>query len=153
MDSVKGKTEKKGCIFTMLWLFYLHSMVNIETFFSFFRWWTLWLGILLIIHLEFLKKIRHQPFPVTPPQIKGMRSLQTVPFPRQSPTPMSRTLTEQGFDKLERLGRGRDGFGEGREKPFFRKVLPSFPNSPPLKSRFNLWWDSFLRRLKKSTTY
>ncbi len=32
MGSFKGKTGEKGCIFTMLWLFYLHSMVTIETF-------------------------------------------------------------------------------------------------------------------------
>ena len=36
----------------------------------------------------------------------------------------------QGFDTVERLGKRRDGgLGEGKRKPFFRKVSPPFPQS------------------------
>lgn len=36
----------------------------------------------------------------------------------------------QGFDKHKRLWKRRDGgFWGGREKPFFRKVFPPFPNA------------------------
>ena len=40
---------------------------------------------------------------------------------------MSRTLTEQGFDKLERLGRGRDGVWGREGEAFLQKGSPSLP--------------------------
>ncbi|MFR8578753.1 hypothetical protein, partial [Bilophila wadsworthia] len=48
-------------------------------------------------------------------KMEGMRFPPNRTFtPGNAPIPMSRTLPEQGFNKHERLGRGRDGVW-GRE--------------------------------------
>ena len=59
--------------------------------------------------------------------MEGMRFPPNRAFtPGNAPIPMSRTLPEQGFNKHERLGRGRDGVWGREGKPFSRRVpLPS----------------------------
>ena len=56
-------------------------------------------------------------------------------LPPQSPTPMSRTLTEQGFDKPERLGRGRDGVWGREREAFLQKGSSSLPQLTALEKQ------------------
>ena len=57
--------------------------------------------------------------------------------PTPFPTPKNMTL-EKPADRdsisVKVFGKGGMGFGEGREKLFFRKVFPPFPNNIPATS-------------------
>ena len=48
---------------------------------------------------------------------------------------MSRMLTEQGFDKLERLGRGRDGVWGREGEAFLQEGSPFIPKLPALEKQ------------------
>ena len=135
MGSVKGKNKRKRLYFHRTVVILSPQDGNHRDFFLIFPLMDSMVGHFIDYSLGIFEKNKASTISCDTASNKRDALPRTVPCPRNPPTPMSRTLTEQGFDKLERLGRGRDR-GWGREgEAFLQKGSSSLPQLTALEKQ------------------